>query len=209
PIARRGRGDWSEDEPDGAGHFAGAQDGVEGTGAEAQDCRQASHQSQDVGGPAAAFWPGYLVSRRSIRQLGHRAGLQAGTIVWPALKPPFTARSDRAFHGPARIGGRPMKYLLSAVIALGSLGLALAAFAQSASPSSTPTVQTSAAPAAPVSPSKRYACRAASQAAQGQDRQDQMQLCMAQARMDCLKQAIDQRIVGPQRREFVRTCVGG
>jgi hypothetical protein len=35
-----------------------------------------------------------------------------------------------------------------------------------------------------------------------------MQLCMAQARMDCLKQAVDQKIVGPQRREFVRTCVG-
>ena len=36
-----------------------------------------------------------------------------------------------------------------------------------------------------------------------------MQLCMAQAHLDCLKQAIDQKIVGPQRREFVRTCVGG
>jgi len=101
-----------------------------------------------------------------------------------------------------------MKYLLSAMIALGTLGLAIAAFAQSPAPSATPTIQTSAAPAAPVSPSKRYACRAASQAAQGQERQDQMQLCMAQARMDCLKQAIDQKIVGPQRRDFVRTCVG-
>jgi hypothetical protein len=101
-----------------------------------------------------------------------------------------------------------MKHLLCAMIALGPLGLAIAAFAQSASPSSTPTVQTSAAPAAPVSPSKRYACRAASQTVQGQERQDQMQLCMAQARMDCLKQAIDQKIVGPPRREFVRTCVG-
>jgi hypothetical protein len=102
-----------------------------------------------------------------------------------------------------------MKYLLSAMVALGTVGLAIAAFAQSAAPSPTPTVQTSAAPAAPVSSSKRYACRAASQAAQGQERQDQMQLCMAQARLDCLKQAIDQKIVGPQRREFVRTCVGG
>jgi hypothetical protein len=101
-----------------------------------------------------------------------------------------------------------MKYLLSAVIALGTLSLAIAAFAQSAAPSPTPTVQTSAAPAAPVSPSKRFACRAVSQSAQGQDRQDQMQLCMAQARMDCLKEAIDRKITGPQRRDFVRTCVG-
>jgi hypothetical protein len=34
-----------------------------------------------------------------------------------------------------------------------------------------------------------------------------MQLCMAQTRLDCLKQAIDQKIVGPQRRDFVQTCV--
>jgi hypothetical protein len=102
-----------------------------------------------------------------------------------------------------------MRCLLSAMTALGTLGLAIAAFAQSGSPSPTPTVQTSAAPAAPVSPSKRYACRAASQAAQGQERQDQMQLCMAQARFDCLKQAIDQKIIGPQRREFIRNCIGG
>jgi hypothetical protein len=33
-----------------------------------------------------------------------------------------------------------------------------------------------------------------------------MQLCMAQARLDCLKQAIDQKIVGPQRRDFVKSC---
>ncbi len=33
-----------------------------------------------------------------------------------------------------------------------------------------------------------------------------MQLCMAQARLDCLKQAIDQKIVGPQRKEFVKSC---
>ena len=33
-----------------------------------------------------------------------------------------------------------------------------------------------------------------------------MQLCMAQAHLDCLKQAIDQKIVGPQRKEFVKNC---
>jgi hypothetical protein len=101
-----------------------------------------------------------------------------------------------------------MRILLSAMVAVGTLGLAIAAFAQSGAPTPTPAVQAIAAPAAPVSPSKRYACRAASQAAQGQDRQDQMQLCMAQARLDCLKQAIDQKVTGLQRRDFVRTCVG-
>jgi hypothetical protein len=33
-----------------------------------------------------------------------------------------------------------------------------------------------------------------------------MQLCMAQAHLDCLKQAIDQKIVGPQRKDFVKSC---
>jgi hypothetical protein len=104
-----------------------------------------------------------------------------------------------------------MRFVWTAAMALGLLGLALAAFAQSSSSAPTsaaPTIQATTAAATPVSPSKRYACRAAAQAAQGQERTDQMQLCMAQARVDCLKQAIDQKIVGPQRREFVQTCVG-
>ena len=105
-----------------------------------------------------------------------------------------------------------MKYLVGATLAAGLLGLALAAFAQSAAPAPTPSaepVQTNPAPAAPVSPSKRYACRtAAAQAAKSQDRADQMQLCMAQARLDCLKQAVDQKVIGPQRRDFIQTCLG-
>lgn len=104
-----------------------------------------------------------------------------------------------------------MRVASTVIIVAGSLGLALAAFAQSTAPApapATPTVQTNPAAAAPVSPTKRYACRAAAQAAQGQDRLDQMQLCMAQARLDCLKQAIDQKIVGPPRRDFVQTCLG-
>jgi hypothetical protein len=54
--------------------------------------------------------------------------------------------------------------------------------------------------------SKRFACQTASQGQKGQDQRDQMQLCMAQARMDCLKQAIDQKIVGPKRRDFIKAC---
>src|ERR1700693_2729921 len=118
-----------------------------------------------------------------------------------------------------------MKFLLGAIVAVGSLALAIAAFAQSSStapspspspsssssPSPSPSppavVQTNTAPAAPVAPSKRFACQAAAQGLKGQERQDQMQLCIAQARLDCLKQAIDQKIVGPQRRDFVQNCV--
>jgi hypothetical protein len=69
-------------------------------------------------------------------------------------------------------------------------------------------VQTVTGPAAPINPSRRFVCRAASQKYQGQDRADQMQLCVEQARLDCLRQAIDQKVVGPQRRDFVQSCVG-
>jgi hypothetical protein len=96
-------------------------------------------------------------------------------------------------------------------ISLGTLIVSLAvtatAYAQS------PTAPATAAPAAavpaatvPVPMSKRFACQTASQGQKGQDQRDQMQLCMAQARMDCLKQAIDQKIVGPKRRDFVKAC---
>ena len=97
-----------------------------------------------------------------------------------------------------------MKQLLGARLAMGSLTFAIEALAQS---STSTAGQTNPAPAAPVTPSKRYACRATAQKVQVQDRADQMQLCLAQARLDCLKQAIDQKVVGSQRREFVRTCV--
>ena len=36
---------------------------------------------------------------------------------------------------------------------------------------------------------------------------DQMQLCVAQARVDCLKQAIDQKLRGAARRVYVKSCV--
>jgi hypothetical protein len=97
-----------------------------------------------------------------------------------------------------------MRLLLSAVIAACSLTPAIVAFAQSVP--STPAVAINSAAAEPVVSGKRLACVSASQAMQGQQQKDQMQLCMAQARLDCLKQAIDQKIVGPQRRDFVRDC---
>jgi hypothetical protein len=69
----------------------------------------------------------------------------------------------------------------------------------------------SAAPSAtvPVPATKRVTCLATTQSLKGQDKRDQMQLCMAQARVDCLKQAIDQKVVGEPRKSFIKTCVGG
>jgi hypothetical protein len=102
-----------------------------------------------------------------------------------------------------------MRFLLRLVTAIVTFGLALAALAQSSLPNPTPppTVQTNNAPAVPVAESKLFACQTAVKGLQGQERQDQMQLCRAQAHLDCLKQAIDQKIVGPQRRDFLRSCM--
>lgn len=73
--------------------------------------------------------------------------------------------------------------------------------------------QTTPAPAAsgttvPVPATKRTGCLGSTQSLKGQDKRDQMQLCMAQARLDCLKQAIDQKIVGQARKTAIKTCVG-
>ena len=102
-----------------------------------------------------------------------------------------------------------MRFPLRPIPAIVTLGLALAALAQSSPPNPTPppSVQTNNAPAAPVAESRLFACQTAVKGLQGQERQDQMQLCRAQAHLDCLKQAIDQKIVGPQRRDFVQNCV--
>jgi hypothetical protein len=60
----------------------------------------------------------------------------------------------------------------------------------------------------PVPSTKRVTCLATTQNLNGQDKRDQMQLCMAQARLDCLKQAIDQKVVGEPRKNLIKTCVG-
>jgi hypothetical protein len=101
--------------------------------------------------------------------------------------------------------------LILSTVVLATVALAQSSPAAPAGAAATPPA--AAAPAAPAtaaaSPSgKKLACQAASEAVKGQARKDQMQLCMMQARLDCLKQAIDQNIVGPQRKDFVKSCVG-
>jgi hypothetical protein len=105
-----------------------------------------------------------------------------------------------------------MKRLLCVIVAAVSLTSAISVFAQSTpttalAPTTPPAVPANPAAAQPVPTSKKFACQTASQGMKGQERQDMMQLCIAQARLDCLKQAIDQKIVGPQRRDFVKSCV--
>jgi psiF repeat len=93
-----------------------------------------------------------------------------------------------------------------------SIVAATAALSQSATPPQSSTtasrVQVNQAAPVPVVPSKRMACVTAARDTRGQEHQDQMQLCMAQAHLDCLKQAIDQKVTGDERKEFVKTCIG-
>jgi hypothetical protein len=100
-----------------------------------------------------------------------------------------------------------MRFLPGAITMVATLGLVVAALAQTAPDPAPPPVQSNDAPAAPVTASKLFACQTASKGLQGQERQDQMELCRGQARLDCLKAAIDQKIAGSQRREFMRSCL--
>jgi hypothetical protein len=62
---------------------------------------------------------------------------------------------------------------------------------------------------APVRVGKRETCRqsVASKHLSHSQARDQMQLCVARARVDCLEQAIDQRLRGAARRVYVKSCV--
>ena len=84
------------------------------------------------------------------------------------------------------------------------------AFGQTSAPPSPPAAATTS-QTVPVMPDgKRAACRQETdaKALRGQERRDQMQLCVAQGQIDCLKQAIDQKIVGPARKDFLKSCMG-
>jgi len=102
-----------------------------------------------------------------------------------------------------------MKHFLSGVMAAGWFCMAIAVFAQSISTSSEAVTSAPAADPSLGGGGRRAECRAVVEDRAGQDRLDQMQLCMAKGRLECLKQAIDQRIVGEGRLEFVESCVTG
>jgi hypothetical protein len=103
-----------------------------------------------------------------------------------------------------------MRHFLGAAVVTSLLAFATTAFAQSSVAPTAPVAPAAnpSAAAVPLPIGKRLACQTASQGMKGQEQRDQMQLCMMQARLDCLKQAIDQKIVGPQRRDFVKSCAG-
>jgi anti-sigma28 factor (negative regulator of flagellin synthesis) len=102
-----------------------------------------------------------------------------------------------------------MKLALATGLLASSLACSIAAFAQTpTAPAQTPQAQTGSTSATTGSSGKRQACQSTVQSLKGQEKRDQLQLCLAQARVDCLKQAIDQKVTGAQRKEFVKSCMG-
>ena len=72
--------------------------------------------------------------------------------------------------------------LRSAILAASLICLpVLPALSQTSAPSAAAPVTV------PVPATKRVACLATTASLQGQDKRDQLQLCLAQARLDCLK----------------------
>ncbi|MBR1219811.1 hypothetical protein JQ557_17515 [Bradyrhizobium sp. U87765 SZCCT0131] len=101
--------------------------------------------------------------------------------------------------------------VVSTVAVTAAIAQTATAPAASTPAASVPAATSAATPAAPAAGGKRAACQSdiAGKQLKGQDRKDQMALCMAQGHVECLKQAIDQKIVGPQRRDFIKSCVAG
>jgi hypothetical protein len=98
----------------------------------------------------------------------------------------------------------------SLLVAVAVLSVPLSwAIAQSVPPSTSATVPVPRATGTDLV-GKRLTCRQdmSAKGLRGQDLRDQSQLCVAQGQLDCLKLAIDQKIVGPQRRDFMKTCMG-
>jgi hypothetical protein len=56
---------------------------------------------------------------------------------------------------------------------------------------------------------RRSTCRKnADQSLKGPDLIDEVQVCMAEARLNCLKQAVSDKVRGKQREAFMNTCGG-
>ena len=76
------------------------------------------------------------------------------------------------------------------------------------SPEAAPSDQ--ATPRAPTG-AKRSACRqeGTNKGMQGADLQDYVAVCVLEARLACLKQAVAEKIRPPARRDFISKCMGG
>jgi hypothetical protein len=82
--------------------------------------------------------------------------------------------------------------------------------AQPATPGGNPDESAENSPAAAVQ-KKRADCRqeGTTQGLRGPDLVDHVAVCVLEARLTCLKQAIEDKARGPQRRSYMAKCLGG
>ena len=85
---------------------------------------------------------------------------------------------------------------------------AQSSFAQPAAPSGNPDESVENTPAAAVQKKRGDSRQEGSQGLRGLDLADHIAVCVLEARLTCLKQAIEQKARGPQRRSFITKCLG-
>ncbi|GMO43827.1 hypothetical protein TM233_64030 [Bradyrhizobium sp. TM233] len=141
------------------------------------------------------------MTREKLHRSCHAArGCALPTLQQPAIQAAFIAKrlsvSDDRENSMKLPSGTVAASLVCLIVA--------PVFAQTP-PAAAPAAPTS---TVPVPATKRVTCLATTASLKGQDKRDQLQLCMAQARLDCLKQAIDQKVVGEARKSAIKTCVG-
>jgi hypothetical protein len=102
------------------------------------------------------------------------------------------------------------------VIAAALIGFTAAASAQTtpppdAAPSETPPAAGGApSPSTPSASTPPVDCRAQAQSKglRGQAARDAMEICVEEQRLACVKEAVEKKVVGAARRDFVRSCAG-
>ena len=85
---------------------------------------------------------------------------------------------------------------------------AQSSFAQPAAPSGNPDESVENTPAAAVLKKRGDSRQEGSQGLRGLDLADHVAVCVLEARLACLKQAIEQKARGAQRRSFITKCLG-
>jgi hypothetical protein len=93
------------------------------------------------------------------------------------------------------------------VIAAVFAGFTTAAAAQTTpAPSATPPAASNV--PAPSTPPADCRGQAQSKGLRGQAARDAIQVCVEEQRLACVKEAVEKKVVGEHRREFVRACAG-
>jgi hypothetical protein len=96
--------------------------------------------------------------------------------------------------------------IISAAVLLTAASLA---FGQAAPPPA-PGPETAPSGQGTVAGAKRVACRqeGTNKGMRGADLQDYVAVCVLEARLACLKQAVAEKIRSPARRDFISKCMG-